>query len=508
MKSITAASSGPEPVRVPVEDKKSEKTDKLTPAQKILKLVEKLEVDLFHTPKSEPFARFYTKDHWENWPVRSQTFREWLSAACYRKEGFVPSRTALWEATNTIAGRALYDSREERVHVRLAAHNGTIYLDLCNESWEGVRITKEGWDIVSHPPIKFIRAPSMLALPRPVDNGEIDDLRPFLNLADEDHWKLVVGWLIGALRPDGPFPLLIVEGTHGSAKSTASRFLRGLIDPNTAPLRSPPGTARDLAIAAGNSWCLGFDNLSGVKPWLSDAFCRLSTGSGFSTRALYTDDSEKIFEGMRPVLLNGIDIGIERADLLDRAILVSLYPISEEERETEANLMVRFEAVRASILGGLLDAIVCSLRRSSEIKLSKLPRMADFAIWVCAAEPALRWPEGSFLDAYDRNRAEGNTLALEAEPLVGPLTRVLERSPWRGTATELLNELNDEQQNGPVEQPKLPYRSAKELSQALRLLEPSLRQLGITVEHSRTPGNNSQRIIAISKCGDGATVRR
>ena len=502
MDSTSAASSGPGP-------NKPEETDRRTPAERILKLVENLEVNLFHTPARVAFARFWVKNHWENWSLKSGPFGQWLSAMCYQQEGFAPSQRALWEATNTLAGRALYDSREERVFMRLAAHKGGIYLDLCNESWQAVRITKDGWDIVSQTPTKFIRAPGMQELPLPADNGKIDDLRPFLNSADEDHWKLVVAWLIAALRPEGPFTILIVEGPHGSAKSTASRILRGLIDPNTAPLRSPPANARDLAIAAGNSWCLGFDNISGVKPWLSDAFCRLSTGSGFSTRALYTDDSEKIFDGMRPILLNGIDTGIDRADLLDRAILVSLSPISEEERETEADLLARVKVVHASILGGLLDGIVCAMSRISEIKPSQLPRMADFAIWICAAEPALGWPEGSFLDAYRRNLKEANALALEASSLVQPVMRIADRGPWQGTATELKAEVNRVLlEEIPSEEAGPCPATAKELSQALRRLVPSLLQVGVGIDFGRTPGDHSKRIISISKSRDAATVRR
>src|SRR6201987_5256446 len=88
-------------------------------------------------------------------------------------------------------------------------------------------------------------------------------------------------------------------------------FFRALIDPNTAPLRAEPSNVRDLMISANNAWCLGYDNLSSLSDQLSDALCSLSTGGGFSTRELYTNESEKIFEGMGPVLVNCIDICIE-----------------------------------------------------------------------------------------------------------------------------------------------------------------------------------------------------
>lgn len=119
------------------------------------------------------------------------------------------------------------------------------------------------------------------------------------------------------------------------AESTTARVLRALVEPNEAPLRGEPSNPRDLAISANNSWCLGFDNLSSVKGWLSDAWCRLATGGGYSTRALYTDDGEKILQGMRPVLITAIDIGTAREDLLDRALGILAPLISAEHRETE-----------------------------------------------------------------------------------------------------------------------------------------------------------------------------
>ena len=74
-----------------------------------------------------------------------------------------------------------------------------------------------------------------------------------LNVPDDDDRALVLGWLVSALRPEGPmsYPLLMVNGEAGSAKSTLSRYARNLIDPNVTTMRTPPRDERDLAIAAG-----------------------------------------------------------------------------------------------------------------------------------------------------------------------------------------------------------------------------------------------------------------
>src|SRR5437868_13535290 len=95
---------------------------------------------------------------------------------------------------------------------------------------------------------------------------------------------------IAAFRPTGPYPILMLQGEQGTAKSTTTRILRSLIDPNVSPLRTVPRNERDLMIAATNSWAQCFDNLSHIPLWFADALCRLATGGGFATRKLRTDE--------------------------------------------------------------------------------------------------------------------------------------------------------------------------------------------------------------------------
>jgi hypothetical protein len=140
---------------------------------------------------------------------------------------------------------------------------------------------------------------------------------------------LIVAWLVVALHPDGPYPILVLHGEQGSAKSTLTRSLRRLVDPAIPLLRTVPRDEWDLIITARNSWVITLDNLSGAAQWLSDALCRLSTGGGFSTRQLYTDDEEILFDGRRRIILNGIEDIARSPDLADRAILLTLPPLSE-----------------------------------------------------------------------------------------------------------------------------------------------------------------------------------
>src|SRR5207237_351332 len=146
------------------------------------------------------------------------------------------------------------------------------------------RIAADGWQIVTDCPVRFIRKHGMLALPVPVAGGSVDALRKLVNLPDDDAWRLYVAWIVAAFRPGRPFPILALNGEQGSAKSTACKMARALMDPNKSPLRRPPREDRDLLIAATNAWIVAFDNLSGLSPALSDALCMLATGGGEAGR--------------------------------------------------------------------------------------------------------------------------------------------------------------------------------------------------------------------------------
>src|SRR4029450_12571173 len=176
--------------------------------------------------------------------------------------------------------------------------------------------------------------------------------------------------------------------------------VRSLVDPNTAALRTTPRDERDLVIAATNGWIIALDNLSHLPVWLSDALCRLATGSGFATRELYTDADETIFAAQRSIILNGIQEVATRGDLLDRAITLYLPVIPEEERKDEKVFWEEFEQARPQIFGALLDIVSTTLQRLPTTTLSRKPRMADFALWACAAAEACGWTPQDFLDAY------------------------------------------------------------------------------------------------------------
>jgi hypothetical protein len=453
--------------------------------------------ELFRAPDGTGFADISIDGHRETWPLRSNGFKQWLRRLYFEATRGAPNSEAFQSAFNVIEARAHFDAPEHIVHVRVGGLDDRLYLDLGDQNWRAVEIDPTGWRVIDNPPVRFRRSPGMRPLPTPVSGGSIEILRSFLNVRSDTDFVLVVAWALACLSNRGPYPLIVLSGEQGSAKSTFSRILRSLVDPNTAPLRALPRSDHDLFIAASNAHVLAFDNVSSLPGSISDTLCRLASGGGFAVRQLYTDQDEVLFEAARPVILNGIEDIVTRSDLADRAMFLTLEPIPEERRRTEAELMAAFEAEWPRILGVLLDAVAEGLRRLPDVNLPKLPRMADFALWGTACETTL-WPAGTFWSAYTCNRNGAVEGVIDADPIADAVrTMMAERTEWAGTASELLAALA-ETAGERVARSKTWPDNPRALSGRLRRVAPFLRKVGIEIALDNREGKMRRRVIRIT----------
>ena len=467
---------------------------------------------LFSTSAGELFARIMVAGHQENWPINSPGFKRWLTHEFFQETGRAPNSTSLASALGVLESKAQYEGGAKRdVFTRVAKCPGAIYLDLANEKWQAVKITESGWTVVENPPVCFRRTKGMLPLPLPQDHDSLDFLRKWINVKNDSDLKLIIGWLIGAMNPKIPFCHLELYGEQGTAKSAATSILRNIIDPNAAPLRSLPNDGRELAIAATNSWILAFDNISNLPGWLSDSLCRLSTGSGTTTRTLYTDGEETIFNPMRPVILNGISEIITRGDLLDRTILVELGSIAPKNRISNRYIQENFQTAMPYILGALLNAISTAMKNLPEPRNSQenLPRMADFVQWVEAARPALGWKKDEFLELFRQNQGSAIKTELEASPLAASFIKFCkdQSKDWSNgetetTAKEILENLN-RMVDPEVKRPRSWPRTPKALADQLRRDAPALRTEGINVSWPERSGYARPILIKIDDGHDG-----
>lgn len=455
-------------------------------SQILIRLASKAE--LFHTPDGEFFASIVVNGHREHHPVESDQVEDWLFDGFHAETGKVPSKEALKGAVQLLRAHARKSSPEHPVALRmggdpLAPHYDPEYfIDLGGDDRRAVKVTVFGWELVSDPPIRFRRPKGTGALPVPVRGGSLDELFGFVNVGSEEDRLLVIASITSAFLPRGPYPVQLITGEQGSAKSTTTKLLKYCIDPRTPMLGSAPKEIRDLMISAKNTWVLALDNLSGIPVWLSDGLARLATGGGFSIRKNYSDDEEMLFDACRPIVLNSIEEVASRADLLDRAVVITCPRIKESARRQESEFWRAFDLAHPRILGAILDAIAGGLAMLPLIRLAQSPRMADFARWGEAVCQFLGHESGAFLDAYTENRDAAAAAVLEDSPIAHELTTF--RRPgetWSGTCQELLTILKERACDDSRSSPRWP-KTPRSLSCHLRRLAPAMRKVGIDVD--------------------------
>jgi hypothetical protein len=484
----------------PAADADAARPPKLSTATQLVAMAQAAGVTLTKSPDGHAYMTIDQGGRRETLLLRSRAARLWLRLEYYRQQERSAGSQAIEDALGILEGKAHLEGKEVAVHVRLAGQQDRIHLDLADAAHRIIEIDVKGWRLATGEQLPLFRRPrGLLALPMPDEGGKLDDLRQLLNIKDNSDWYLYVAWLVAALRPQGPYPVLCWHGLQGSAKSTHAKFTRLMIDPSAALLRAEPRDPRDVMIAATNGRVVALDNLSHIPSWLSDCLCRLSTGGGFATRELYSDTEETIFEAQRPVVLTSIEEIASRCDLLDRSIVLTLPPIPEKDRKPESKLLADFEAARPKLLGSLLTALSGAMALVGGVQLQVLPRMADFAILGEAVGKTLRWPEAAFQEAYRQNRRLASEIALDGSVLVPHLVELVRREPWQGAAGELLQALRTLAGDaaGGREWPASP----RGMTGAIRRLAPALSSAGLVVEFERS--GRQRRITIRSGGGDG-----
>jgi putative DNA primase/helicase len=491
-----ASATEPEKLKDPAKEKgRGEKKEKKSQAEIILDLVEGAAIfrDKFKT--SYISVKMHSYD--EIYEVESKDFKNFLINLYMEVHDKPPSQNALGMAISAIDAKGWAKRDEDRINIRVAGDDSLICIDLQDGERQIVEITPGGWEVVPCPRFRFCRPKGMAPLAVPQRGGSIDLFRPFVNCSD-DEFVLLVAWIAAALRPEGPYPVLALVGEHGSAKSTLTKMLRVLIDPNFNPIRAEPRDARELMITAAHSAIIAYENITSITSWMSDGFCRIATGAGYTARSLYTNADEYHFYAQRPIVINGITDYVTRPDLVDRSLFLHLHGIDDKDRKAEREIWPRFNAAVPMILGALYDAVAGAMVVLPAIRVSGLSRMADFALWGEAVSQTLGWELGKFSTLYGSNREEADEVLVDDSAIadrIRHLVRGKDRlSPWSGTVTELLDQLNSTF-TSVHERPRDWPGTIHALSSAIKRFKTPLKTVGVVIEDGKR--TSRKRILNI-----------
>ena len=195
---------------------------------------------LFMGDDGEPYIDVEKESHRETHALRSGEMRDWLDYKIFQSHGRSAKAPQIQDAVNTLAGQAKHEGETHTVALRAAlSPDGGYILDLCNETWQAIQLTSDGYQVIDRPPVRFRRTKMARPLLIPDENGTIDDLRAIVNIAEED-LVLLVPTILEALRVDTAYPITEIVGQQGSAKSTTQETITSLIDPKKVGLRARP----------------------------------------------------------------------------------------------------------------------------------------------------------------------------------------------------------------------------------------------------------------------------
>ena len=402
--------------------------------------------------------------------------------------------SAIADAMTVLEGQAV-DTDPEPVALRIARHDGgALVLDLGTPDARAVVIGPDGWEIVNEPPVLFRRTRLTSPLATPARQGadgsdRLDRLRGLLNVS-ESGFRLLVAWLVAALFPGIPHPILALSGEQGTAKSTTGRTLVSLIDPSPAPLRTAPKDARAWTVQAAASWTVMLDNVSSIPAWFSDTLCKAVTGDGMVERALYTDDDVNVLSFQRVIGMTTIDAGALRGDLAERILMVELDPIPPSARRTDDHVKADYESAAPAILGAILDLTAQVLATLPTVTVTELPRLADFAKILAAIDQVQGW---STLADFTALAQEITEAVIEADRFADAVRGLIhDKRNWTGTAARLLELLP-----APDGTAKTWPRTARGVSGHLRRVAPALRKHGIGIDFVRSSDGSGARLIRL-----------
>jgi len=372
--------------------------------------------------------------------LASVAFREWLSRGYWGVCLELPSDRDIHRVLDALEAIARFEDGTPSTFIRVG-HDGKDksngspgYLDLGDPTGQAIELRPDGWSLVERPPVHFRRPDGLLPLPVPCRDASIDLLRPFVNLTEPD-FRLLIAWLAAALRPFGPYPILVLYGEQPSAKSTLARILRLLIDPQARPFLAEPKNTRDMMVAAGNGWLLAYDHIRVIPGWLSDRLCRLVFGAGFGARARFSNDEGRVIHAQRPVILNGSEDFVRRGDMLDRTVFLHVPPIAPTSRRAEPEFWSAFQADYPRILGGVLDAVVGRLRELPSARRPEWPRRVDYTKWGEAGGIAVAWAPETFLSTYKAKRQQWPVPTLDDSAVGNALLQIA--PVWRSARAPL-----------------------------------------------------------------------
>jgi Bifunctional DNA primase/polymerase, N-terminal len=489
----------------------------------MLELLKARNIQPFSDSNDDTYVDFVTLEGLRD-TQRISAFGRYCTFLYYRATGKTISAATIQEVLSHLDAEARYGGNQSRnPTLRYGGDGNTIYVNLGRADKKILRIATDGLSVIEYMdcPVCFLFPKGQLDLPlpgkTPMALSEIHS-RFYSNMG-ERAFLLTMGWTLGAMRRADEYHHLFINDAPDRGKTEVAKSQKLLIDPTTRLVRNYPRDPRDLFASLRNDYLPVYDNGSSITADASDVLASIGTGGDLVQRKLYEDSDEISVGGAHPVGVTGVPAMARRPDLAARVLNPTLERFADcggtAPRIEAKTFRADFMAARADILATLWAALSAGLRET--VELPENVRMAESALWMYRCLKALG-KEEEFLAAYRENHTNTAERLLDESPLYTLILSMVqtctddksnpkkfEYHDFNGTATQLLDQLNQEAATHITHNPKWP-KSAWHLSVALSSLESAFRSAGVIINKGErdTKGHNRDRLIHIHHVDDPA----
>jgi len=484
------------------KQKKSDKTnpkDERTSSKILFDFVKSkiIKTVISENNSDEVYAVVLINNHHEILNLASTRARHWLRYEYSRNidENEIHSDDFFKNVLNSIISQAQMNGTvKEKIHNRIAQLDEEIWYDLGTPDWKAIKITKENITTVNidqHSPL-FRRSQSMQqqVIPKKGVENALNKLVDWFHILPQD--KIIFkSHLISLFLEAFPMPMMVLDGSAGSLKTTITASIKQIVDPSGKAKEDNVATMSekidDLIIQLYNRYLSGFDNVSRVNDKVSDILCRAITGGSNPKRKLYSDDDEVIHTFKRKIILNGIIPTLEYPDLQTRIISYARTELTDDEKITEKSFSKKFNELLSYLLGEIFITLSRALKLYPVVEKDIQPktRMSDFEIWGEAISRALGNAHNDFLNRYHEKLDEDTIESQESYPAIFAILELMEhRNEYEDSMSNFYGEISHRLESSGIDLKERYLRfpkSSNKLRKHLIVLEPILKTNDIKI---------------------------
>lgn len=454
---------------------------------------------LFFDQNGEPWTSVHINGHNENMRVDSQQFKRLVRKEFKAQFNDGVGFNLIDQVIDARLGEIEHTQAPHPLHVRMCwnATKDRILIDSGRPDWAVFEIGPYSWRIVymEQNPFKRARKTAAYSCTPETTRATWNNLFEFVRLMADNQRTIVKMWLCLALFPETARPGLIIQGPHGTAKTTLARKLKMLVDPATNERPNRFRKNEDDMIAPLANYAVSvLDNANQMTQEQSDLLCLSITGVDDEKRKLFTDGDLHNTDFMTTWIITGLNNPGKMGDFLSRVFIVETEIIPKNEKIPDDRINELSQTYTAGIQALIFDCMSQALKNRNSIKTDDLNRMAQANIYSLAMADALGLNSEEITAAWSANRNQQRAEEGSGEILTELVPKFLKEMEhkWQGRTSDMFEKMYSTLEIDDKPWKKSFPSTPEHLGRRLNKIIGNLREQGIVLCNSEDDSNPRQ----------------